>query len=70
MVKELSAGELEAACQKCICVEVSDTKALTCVLDDMNVDYKMISDTAALAKENCEILSMQERDDCSSASLV
>ncbi len=77
MVKELSAEELEAACRKCTRMEVSDTGALACVLDSMNVEYKIISDTtadvfakvnvtrlsAALAKENCEVLSMQERDE-------
>lgn len=77
MVKELSASELEAACRKCVRVEVTNTKALTRALDSMNIDYKIISDTAAdifakvnvsqlavtLAKENCEILSMQERDE-------
>lgn len=77
MVKELSAEELEAACRKCVHMEVTDTKALAHVLDSMHLDYKIISATtadvfakvnvtqmaAALAKENCEILSMQERDE-------
>ena len=77
MVKELSAQELEAACRKCIHVEVSDTGALARVLDGMGVDYKIRSEkeadifaqlnvsqlTLALAKENCEALSMQERDE-------
>ncbi len=77
MVKELSAEELETACRKCIRVEVSNTKALVCVLDSMNIDYKVISDTQAdifakvnisqlvmaLAKENCELISVQEKDE-------
>ena len=77
MVKELSAGELEAACRKCTRMEVSDTAVLARVLDSMDVEYKIISDTAAdvfskvnvtrlaaaLAKENCEVLSMQEKDE-------
>ncbi len=77
MMKELSADELEAACRKCIRVEVSDTKALIRVLDRMNVDYKVLSDTKvdvfaklhitqltlALAQEGCEIISVQERDE-------
>ena len=77
MVKELSAQELEAACRKCVHVEVSDTGALARVLDSMGVDYKIRSEkeadifaqlnvsqlTLALAKENCEALSMQERDE-------
>lgn len=77
MVKELSAQELNAACRKCVRVEVSDTSALARVLDAMGVEYQIISDTTAdvfasvnvtqltlaLAKEKCEVLSMQERDE-------
>ncbi|MGN0351163.1 MAG: ATP-binding cassette domain-containing protein [Roseburia sp.] len=77
LVKEMSAEELEAACRKCVRVEVSDTKALVRVLDGMKIDYKILSDTTAdvfakvnvsklalaLAEENCEIISMQERDE-------
>lgn len=77
MVKELSAEELEAACRKCVRMEVTDTKALARVLDAMKLDYKIISTStadvfakvnvtqlaAALAKENCEVLSMQEKDE-------
>ncbi len=77
MVKEISAEELEAACRKCTRMEVSDTAVLACVLDSMNVEYKIISATTAdvfskvnvtrlteaLTKENCEVLSMQEKDE-------
>lgn len=77
MIKELSAQELEAACRKCIRAEVTDTKALARVLDAMGIEYKIISATqadifakvnvsmlaSALAKEDCEILSMQEKDE-------
>lgn len=77
MVKELSAAELEAVCRKCVRMEVTDTKALARVLDGMQVDYKILSATtadvfakvnvtqlaAALSKENCEVLSMQEKDE-------
>lgn len=77
MLKELSAEELDAACRKCIRLEVSDTSVLARVLDDMRLEYKIVSETTAdvfakmnitqltltLAKENCEILSMQERDE-------
>ena len=77
IVKEISAEELEAACKKCVRVEVSSTKALARVLDDKGIDYKILNDTtadvyakmnvshltAALAKENCEVISMQERDE-------
>ena len=47
MVKEISAQELEAACRKCVRLEVSNVKALARVLDGMNVDYNIISDTMA-----------------------
>ena len=77
MVKEMSAQELEAACRKCVHIEVSDTGALARILDGMGVDYKVCSEreadifaqmnvsqlTLALAKENCEVRSMQERDE-------
>lgn len=77
LVKEMSAEELEAACRKCVRMEVSDTKALARVLDGMNVEYKILTDTtadvyasvrisplaAALAKENCEVISVRERDE-------
>lgn len=77
VLKEMSAAQLEAACRKCVHVEVSDTRALSRVLDQMNVEYEILSDTeaniyakvkvsqltSALEKENCEVLSMQERDE-------
>lgn len=77
MVKELSAEELEAACRKCMRVTVSNTKALVRVLDKMDVEYKILSATQAdvfaklnisqltlaLAKEDCELLEVQERDE-------
>ena len=47
MVKELSAEELDAACRKCVRMEVSDTAALARVLDSMNLEYKIISATTA-----------------------
>ena len=77
MVKELSAAELEAVCRKCVRLEVTNTAALSQVLEAMGVDYKILSDrtadvfaqinvsqlTLALAKEGCEVVSMQERDE-------
>lgn len=77
IVKEMSRAELEAACKKCVRMEVSNTKALACVLDKMGIDYKIITDKTAdvyakvnasrligaLAEENCEVISMQERDE-------
>lgn len=77
IVKEINAKELEFACRKCVSVEVTSTKTLACVLDSMDVEYKVLNDrcadiyakinvsklTAALSKENCEVISMQERDE-------
>ena len=77
MVKELSAEELDTVCRKCVRMEVTDTSTLARVLDSMNLEYKIISATTAdvfakinvtqltvvLAKENCEVLSMQEKDE-------
>lgn len=77
MVKELSAQELDAACRKCVRMEVTNTSVLARILDSMNLEYKIISDTIAdvfakinvteltlaLAKENCEVLSLQEKDE-------
>ena len=77
MVKEISAHELEAACRKCLRVEVTDTRVLARVLDGMGLEYKILTEgkadifaqpvisqlSAALAKENCEFLSAQERDE-------
>ena len=77
IIKEVSAKELEETGRKCIRVEVSDIKALARTLDTMKIEYKIISDRQAdvyakvnvstlaleLAKEQCEIISMQERDE-------
>ena len=38
MVREISAGELDAACRKCIRVQVSDIRAFTRVMDKMNLE--------------------------------
>lgn len=77
MVRELSAAELEAACRKCVQVDVSDARVLARVLDDMGLDYAVLSDTQAdiygavnvtqltlaLAEQNCEVRAMRERDE-------
>ena len=77
MLREISAEELEAACRKCLRVEVSDVGALTRVLDTKGIEYKVISDTkadiyakmsitelaVALSGENCELLSVTEKDE-------
>ncbi|MEY8426583.1 ATP-binding cassette domain-containing protein [Lachnospiraceae bacterium 46-15] len=77
MVKEISAQELEAACRKCVQIEVSDTQALSRVLDSMGLEYRILSETQAdiyseihvtrlalaLVQENCEIFSLHEHDE-------
>ncbi len=77
IVKELSAPELDAACRKCVRVEVSDVPALTRVLDAMQLEYAVRSGqeadifgqvgvtqlTMALAKEGCVVYAMHERDE-------
>ncbi len=77
MVKEVSAADLEKACRKCIHLEVTDTGALARVLDGMDAEYTILSDreadvyakigvsrlTLALAEENCDVISLRERDE-------
>lgn len=77
LVKEITAKEFEDSCRKCIRIEVTDTRALSRVLDQMNVEYHILSENMAdifakinitpfvlsLSEENCEVLSMTERDE-------
>ena len=77
MVKEISARELDAACRKCIRVQVSDIRALTRVLDEMELEYSVLSDTVAdifarvnvskltlaLELQGCDVISMTEREE-------
>ena len=77
MLKEISAAELEAACRKCLRLEVTDTGALVRVLDRLGADYQILNDSQAdvyaqvnisqlskaLDGEGCELLSAQERDE-------
>lgn len=77
IVKEISAEDLEAACRKCICVEVTSTETLAYVLDQLGIEYSVNSDTQAdiygtiriselvmrLAKEQCEVIRIHERDE-------
>ena len=77
MVKELSAQDLEQISRKSLRIEVSSTAALARVLDSIGMEYKILSKTTAdifakpnvtqltlaLAQQNCEVLSIQERDE-------
>lgn len=77
IVKEISAEELEKACRKCTRLEVSSTAVLSRVLDEMGVEYKIISVSEAdvyakvnltnlinaLSAESCELISASEREE-------
>ena len=77
LVKEISAAELMESFRKCVSVEVSDTKILASVLDELGAEYKIYSDTTAeiygeislsklvlaLAGKNCELISSHEKDE-------
>ena len=77
LVKEISAAELEASCRKCVRVKVSDTKILASVLDKLGMEYNVTSDNtadiygniklsklaAALADNNCDLISSHEIDE-------
>lgn len=74
IVKEMTHEEVEAACRKCLHMEVTDTKLLAYVLDEMKVDYKILSPTQAdvyarikisdlcraLEQVSCELISIYE----------
>ena len=73
----MSAEELEAACRKCMRITVSNTAVLASVLDEMGLEYSVIDDkkadiyakpnitqlSLALAKDGCEVLSLEEHDE-------
>lgn len=77
LIQEIDAAALENACRKCIHLEVTATAPLPHVLDSMGIEYQIDSETeadiyakpnitrlaAALSREGCEILSVQERDE-------
>lgn len=77
MVKEISAKELEAACRRCVRVEVTDIKVLSRVLETLEMEYEIRSDqeadifakvnitrlVLALHEEGCELLSIREREE-------
>lgn len=77
MVKELSADELEQSCRKCTRLTLTDTTPLPKVLDDMGVDYTILSPTQAdvyarvnltrlalaLEESGCQILEAREKDE-------
>ena len=77
IIKEISAAELEADCRKRMHLVVSDTKAFSRVLDEVGMEYTVLSENEAeiygeigvtelaskLSEQHCEIRSMQKRDE-------
>jgi ABC-2 type transport system ATP-binding protein len=77
MLKEITAKELLANCRKSIQIDVSNTTTLTPILDRLQVEYEIISNTQAnlygevpiseltlaLAKDNCQLLSIREQNE-------
>lgn len=77
VIKEISREDLNAVCRKCVRLEVTNTRILSRVFTAMNVEYTILSDKVAdvyakihvsklvfaLSKENCEVISMKERDE-------
>lgn len=77
LLKEISARDLENACRKCIRLEVSDMNVFIRVMENLHLEYQVLSDAWAdifaketitrlvlsLAKEGCEVLSLTERDE-------
>ncbi|MDE7133556.1 MAG: ATP-binding cassette domain-containing protein [Lachnospiraceae bacterium] len=77
IVREISAQEMEAACRKCVRVEVDNAGALARVLHQKQIEYRMLSNAEAeiyadmsvtklvlaLEKEHCEVLSCREYDE-------
>lgn len=76
-VREVSASRLAEVCRKCMRAVVSDIGALCRVLDRMEIEYQVCSTTeaeiygevsisalvAALMKEDCELIAVQESDE-------
>lgn len=77
MIKEISASDLENSFHKAVRIEVTDGKALAAVLEQIGQPYKILAPnvaevysrvniswlTATLEKHQCEVLSIQEREE-------
>ena len=77
LLKEISAAELEAACQKSIRIQVSDLRALVLTAHRMRLDCQVLDETTAqisaqvhvtdlvqaLAKEGCQVLSLTNQEE-------
>lgn len=77
MVREVSAKELDQACRKCLRLKLSDPEAAVPVMDHRGWKYTVLPDhqmdvfeeipvtelVMALAERDCEVISMQEREE-------
>lgn len=77
LIKEISAEELERTCQRSLRLEVSDMRVFARVMEELEIEYHVISDTQVdvfanmtatkvileLAKKGCEVISIHERDE-------
>lgn len=77
MIKEISASDLENSFRKSVRIEVTDEKALAAVLEQVGQPYKILAPnvievynrvnisrlTAELEKYQCDVLSIQEREE-------
>ncbi len=77
LIKEIDAAQLLKECRKCMCLHVSDTKALARVLEGMGVEYAVLSDERAdvygeievstlvmsLNEQGCRVISVKEKEE-------
>lgn len=77
MIREMSAEELEKACRKCVRITVSDTGILARMLDEKQIEYKIIDPVTAyvyaklafsetvkeLSDQGCQVMNMEEKDE-------
>ena len=77
MVKEITAEKLEAATKKCMKITVNDTRPMCLVLDQIGVEYRVVSLTEAelygnitvttlvhaLDTVGCEVVAMREKNE-------
>ena len=62
LLKEISAAELEAACQKSIRIQVSDLRALV-LTAQISAQVHVTDLVQALAKEGCQVLSLTNQEE-------
>ncbi len=74
LIKQITRDELEEKCKKCVRVQVSDIKVLTCVLEEEKIEYEILADNEAdifgdiniselvvkLYNKGCNIVSINE----------